>query len=75
MEANPILLQKKYTRIISLFAKKNQIDLDQALDIFYKSDLYSLIHNGISDMHTRSDDYLVEELQREYKKKESTNIM
>lgn len=71
MEANPILLQKKYTRIISLFAKKNQIDLDQALDIFYKSDLYSLIHNGISDMHTRSDDYLVEELQREYKKKES----
>lgn len=34
MNANPILLQKKYARVVSLFAKKNKITMEKALDIF-----------------------------------------
>lgn len=34
MEANPILLQKKYIRIINLYTQKNNITLDKALDFF-----------------------------------------
>lgn len=66
MIANPILLQKKYVRIINLFAKENELTLDQALDFFYHSNTYYLMQNGISDMHCMSDDYLVEDLQKEY---------
>ena len=35
MRAHPILLQKKYARIIELFAKEMNISLDEALGIFY----------------------------------------
>ena len=66
MNANPILLQKKYARVIELFAQKNGVTLDEALNIFYHSKLYRLISEGVSDMHCMSDDYLVEELTNEY---------
>lgn len=67
MMANPILLQKKYVRIVELFAKKMEISLDAALKIFYNSELYQLMREGISDMHCMSDGYLVDELEEEYK--------
>ena len=66
MTANPILLQKKYARIIELFARKQNISLDAALDFFYHSETYQLIRDGVSDMHCMSDEYLAEELEREY---------
>ena len=65
MNANPILLQKKYARVVELFAKENNISLEKALDIFYHSELYKLMSEGISDMHCMSDEYLVQELQEE----------
>lgn len=65
MNANPILLQKKYARIVELFAKENQLSLEAALDFFYHSQLYLLVSEGISDMHCRSDEYLAEELRLE----------
>jgi hypothetical protein len=65
MNANPILLQMKYARVVSLFAKKERISLDSALGLFYHSGLYQLVKNGVSDMHCMSDEYLVEELQEE----------
>ena len=34
MNVNPILLQKKYARMVELYAKKNNISLDKALDFF-----------------------------------------
>lgn len=34
MNANPILLQKKYARVVELFAKENSVSLEQALDFF-----------------------------------------
>ena len=66
MMANPILLQKKYARIINLFSKENNISLNEALNFFYHSTVYQLMKNGISDMHCMSDDYLAENLTEEY---------
>jgi hypothetical protein len=65
MNANPVLLQMKYARVVSLFAEKESVSLDRALKLFYHSGLYQLVKNGVSDMHCMSDEYLVEELQEE----------
>ncbi|MGN0242795.1 MAG: DUF3791 domain-containing protein [Lachnospiraceae bacterium] len=66
MKANKILLQKKYARVIELFATKQNLPVAEALKIFYESDLYREVSQGISDMHCRSDEYLAEELAIEY---------
>lgn len=66
MKANPILLQKKYSRIVDKFAQNTGISLDAALDCFYHSELYQMLRDGVSDMHCMSDDYLVQELENEY---------
>ena len=70
MMANPILLQKKYARVIECFAKKQGISLDEALDLFYRSEVYQLMREGVSDMHCMSDLYLAEELRVEYEERE-----
>ena len=69
MTANPILLQKKYSRVIECFAKKQELSLDVALDFFYHSQVYQLIRDGVSDMHCMRDAYLAEELDQEYAEK------
>ena len=69
MTANPVLLQKKYTRIIACFAKKEKLSLNDALSFFYHSKIYRLINEGVSDLHCMSDEYLTEELISEYKEK------
>ena len=66
MTANPILLQKKYSRVIECFAKQQVLSLDAALDFFYHSQTYQLIRDGVSDMHCMSDAYLAEELEQEH---------
>ena len=68
MNANPILLQMKYARVVNLFAKESGMSLDEALAFFYHYNLYQLVREGISDMHCMSDLYLVEDLQEEYKR-------
>ena len=67
MNANPILLQKKYARIVELFAKRMGISIDKALDIFYHSEVYQLMREGVSDLHCMSDVYIVDELEMEYR--------
>lgn len=66
MRANPILLQKKYARVITLFAEKCNLTLDVALDFFYRSKEYQLLREGVADLHCMSDDYLAEDLKEEY---------
>ena len=65
MLAHPVLLQKKYARVVALYAEKEHIGLDAALQKFYHSVTYKLMKDGISDMHCMSDDYLTEELKAE----------
>lgn len=69
MTANPILLQKKYARIIERFSEKEKLSLDDALSFFYRSTVYRLVSKGVSDLHCMSDEYLTEELISEYKEK------
>ena len=66
MTANPILLQKKYARIIKLFSTKENLSFDDSLNFFYHSEIYRLISEGVSDLHCMSDEYLTEELIFEY---------
>lgn len=68
MNANPILLQKKYSRVIEAFAEKTGLTLDSALDFFYHSQVYRLMREGVSDFHCMSDAYLADELEIEYSK-------
>ena len=65
MIADPTLLQMKYARIISLLAKKADVDEEKAMEMFYKSNTYMLMSKGISDFHCMSDAYLAEEIMLE----------
>ena len=66
MTAHPVLLQKKYARVIELYAKKYNVTIETALKLFYHSTLYQLVSTGVSDLHCMSDSYLAEELYDEY---------
>jgi len=65
MKANKTLLWRKYGHVITAISKRQNIELDQAMGIFYKSYTYQEMREGIADMHCRSDDYLAEEIARE----------
>ena len=65
MTANHTLLGRKYAHVVKALAGRQDIDLRQALDIFYKSYTYQEMREGISNMHCRSDEYLAEEIERE----------
>ncbi|MCL2426322.1 MAG: DUF3791 domain-containing protein [Oscillospiraceae bacterium] len=65
MTANKTLLWMKYGHVINAISLRENIDLEQAMDIFYKSYTYQEMREGISDMHCRSDEYLAEEIARE----------
>ena len=67
MNANPILLQKKYARVVELFCKEKCNHYWKSIGYFYHSQLYELMSNGVSDMHCMSDEYLVQELINEQK--------
>ena len=66
MEANSVLLQKKYARIVALFTEQMQLTLDEALEFFYRSETYQELRDGIADLHCRSDQYIVDELKLEF---------
>lgn len=66
MEANSVLLQKKYARIVALFAEQMQLTLNEALEFFYRSETYQELRDGIADLHCRSDQYIVDELKLEF---------
>ena len=67
MNANPILLQKKYARVVKRFAEMAHLPLDTALSVFYHSEVYQLMREGVSDIHCMSDEYLAEDLETEYR--------
>ncbi len=62
MTANRNLLRMKFARVIEAYASLAKCSLDEALDVFYKSNTYELMRDGISDMHCMSEVYLAEEL-------------
>lgn len=69
MNAEPLILQMKYTDIVKGFAEMRHLSLDKALHFFYNSEVYQLMRGGVSDMHCMSEKYLIEDLSNEYQKK------
>ena len=65
MTANRTLVAHKCAGVIKTYAEFAGVPLRVAFDTFYRSNLYTEIRFGISDMHCRSDGYLAEELQIE----------
>ena len=65
MTANRTLVGHKLAGVIRAYAELEGIALRQAFGVFYASNLYMEIREGISDMHCRSDGYLAEELVME----------
>lgn len=43
------------------------VSADEAMDMFYNSQTFQLISEGVADMHCLSDKYLAEEVLREQK--------
>lgn len=63
-KATRILRDMKYARIIELIAEKQQISLEEAMDILYSSPLFEIIDDGTADLICRSDIYLANEIIR-----------
>lgn len=59
----------KCTNIIMEISQMYGQTLEQATDIFYNSETAELIHEGIANLHCRSDKYLAGEIWAEYQEK------
>ncbi len=66
MEANRTLLQMKFARVVAMFAEQQGLSVEQALALFYHSETYRELSEGIADLHCRSDQYVTDELKAEY---------
>ena len=66
MQANKILLQSLYKSIILEFSKETGKNLEDSMDLFYKSETYELISEGVGDLHCRGAKYLAQEIMLEY---------
>ncbi len=65
MTANKNLLRMKFARVIEAYAKRTGSSLDEALRVFYQSQTYEFMRDGVSNMHCMSENYLVEEILSE----------
>lgn len=72
--ATRILRDMKYARIIELIAKKQNISLEEGMDMLYSSPLFEIIDDGTADLICRSDIYLADEIIRTYPKKSGITI-
>lgn len=57
---------RKVGRIAALLADKLEISPERALDILYNSRTYSLLTNPDSGLNLMSDDYIVNDILREF---------
>ncbi len=65
-ESKQILRSSQCARIIICISEMFNVSLDNAAEIFYNSETASMVEDGISDLHCRSDRYLAGEVWREY---------
>lgn len=56
------ILDAKYARIIETISQMYHISLEEAMEMFYNSDLLQLMNEGVADLHCRSDRYLAAEV-------------
>ena len=65
-ECKSCVITKEICTYYRKFCTKKNISIEEYLDFFYHSFTYELMSKGISDMHCMSDEYLIEDLEREY---------
>ncbi len=65
-ESKQILRSAKSARIISCLSQMYNLSLTDATDLFYNSETFNLIEEGVADLHCRSDKYLAEEVWLEH---------
>lgn len=65
-ECKSCVITKEICTYYRKFCTKKNISIEESLDFFYHSFTYELMSKGISDMHCMSDEYLIEDLEREY---------
>lgn len=70
MEANKTVLILKYVKIIEALAVHENISLEEAMDLFYKSQTSRVIAEGVGDLHCLSVDYLADEIVIEFRTRE-----
>ena len=62
-----MLSRKLSIRALSLkFSEMHDVPIEQAMEIFYTSELLPLLEDGVADLHCRSNKYLAEEIWREF---------
>jgi hypothetical protein len=64
--AKDTIASMKYANIIQCLSEMNNISLEDATEIFYNSETFILIDEGVADLHCRSDKYLANEIWAEY---------
>lgn len=67
------ILDAKYARIIKAISQMHHVPLEEAMEVFYNSDLLQLMNDGVADLHCRSDLYLAEEVWNEMNKQSNEN--
>ncbi len=50
-EAYHAILEAKYSRIISEISEMHDVSIEQAMDIFYTSELLTLLEDGVADLN------------------------
>ena len=65
MKADRAILQLTYSGVIESLSETGNMPLRDALDMFFKSQTYIEMRDGVSDMHCRSKKYLAEDIIRE----------
>jgi hypothetical protein len=65
-DVKQIVMDAKYARIIECISEMHGVSIDEATDIFYNSETFGLIEQGVADLHCRSDKYLANEVWREW---------
>lgn len=68
-----ILQDMKYARIIEVISEKQNISLDEAMDMLYSSPLFEIIDDGTADLICRSDIYIAEEIIRMHESSSENN--
>ena len=64
-ETRQIIRCEQCARIIAAISEMHHVSLEEAMDIYYRSETSSMIEEGVADLHCRSDRYLAEEVWRE----------
>ena len=69
-----VMRAAKNARIIESLCLLYGLNLQQATDLYYESEVSKLIEEGVADLQCRSDKYLASLVWEEYNSKSQLNI-